>query len=95
MQLSPVGLVTLISPINFSCTKSTPAKYILFFNNSLPIALLAFTSLLVSFVNFALAPLLILDKILPFLGTLEIAPTIFPLIIKTLLSPLETPGKNF
>jgi len=76
-------------------TVNPPAKYILFFTNSFPITLLALTSSLVSFVNFALAPLLILDKILPFLGTLEIAPTIFPLIIKTLLSPLETPGKNF
>ena len=57
--------------------------------------LLAFFSLLVSSDNFALAPLLILDNILPSLGTLEITPAIFPLIIKTLLSPFETPGKNF
>ena len=31
----------------------------------------------------------------PFLGTLEIAPQTFPLIIKTLLSPLLILGKNF
>ena len=42
-----------------------------------------FVNLLIS----ATAPLLMLDRILPFLGTLAIDPLTLPLIINTLLSP--------
>ena len=52
-------------------------------------------SYLVNLINFGFAPLLILLKIDPSLGTLEIQPQILPLIIKTLLSPNFIFGKNF
>ena len=52
-------------------------------------------SLLVNFILVGFAPLLILLKIEPFFGTLDIAPHTFPLIIKTLLSPLLILGRNF
>ena len=52
-------------------------------------------SFFVSLIAIGIAPLLILLKKDPFLGTLEIAPQIFPLIKKTLLSPNLIFGKNF
>ena len=44
---------------------------------------------------FGKAPLLILLKIEPIFGTLDIAPRTFPLIMNTLLSPLLISDKNF
>ena len=54
-----------------------------------------FFSILVNLVVIGLAPLLILLKKDPFLGTLEITPETLPLIRKTLLSPLLILGKYF
>ena len=67
----------------------------LFFLRSLAIKFEIFVSILVNLVAIGIAPLLMLLKKDPFLGTLEIAPQIFPLIKKTLLSPNLILGKNF
>ena len=68
----PVGEVTFISPFNFSSIKSIPAKYISSFIRSFAIIFEIFISLLVNLINFGFAPLLILLKIDPAFGTLEI-----------------------
>ena len=90
-----MGDVTLISPLSFWSIKSIPAKKIFSFFKSFAKIFDIFFSVVVSFVLIALPPLLKLLKKEPFLGILEIAPTIFPLMIKTLLSPLFILGKNF
>jgi hypothetical protein len=65
------------------------------FLSSLATNLLTFNSWLVILISFALAPLLILDKILPCFGILEIAPLTLPLIINIRLSPFDICGINF
>ena len=57
------------------------------FTRSFAIMLEILISFFVNLINFGFAPLLILLKIDPDFGTLEIQPQILPLIIKTLLSP--------
>ena len=77
-------------PSDFSC-----CYYVDVDTESSPIIFDIEFSVFVSLVFTGLAPLLILLKKDPFLGTLEIAPLILPLIRKTLLSPLLISGKYF
>ena len=65
------------------------------FKRSFAIIFEILISFLVYLINFGFAPLLILLKIDPAFGTLEIQPQILPLIIKTLISPNFIFGKNF
>ena len=85
----------MISPFNFWSIKSIPAKKISCFFKSFATNFETLLSILVNSILIGFAPLLMLLKKEPFLGTLEIAPQTLPLIKNTRLSPLVILGKNF